>query len=218
MSSDVSIAVKEDTSIRNAQNRKWNAIVGGRLSHNESSCFRRTKKQLKSGTRPGNDKSQVILNCSSSNHTNACYFINCVINGEPLKGYVDSGCAAVTIRDSDVDKLSLKRLPTSMRLNGFSGGSVLVKSRVKIDLHVDMASSLVEALVVPNEFQEVSVTVGQPFINNEKISVLIQGDQVRLFNNLTQLDYVPDLPPRKVNLWAKETAVIPPNNIEHIEV
>ena len=47
---------------------------------------------------------------------------------------------------------------------------------------VDLASVKVEALVVPDHVQNVAIIVGQPFINNENVTVVIRNNQVRLFN------------------------------------
>ena len=59
----------------------------------------------------------LSINRSSSN----CYFFDCVINDKPIRGFVDSGCAAVTIRESDAAKLNLQGEPTLVRLCGSFG-------------------------------------------------------------------------------------------------
>ncbi|KAG5877690.1 hypothetical protein JTB14_003844 [Gonioctena quinquepunctata] len=108
------------------------------------------------------------------------HFIDCVINEEPLRGYVDSGCAAVTLRDFDFKRLKLRGEPTLANLRGYGGGSVCVDTKVSIHLEVDLASATVEALVVPDIVQDVSVIVGQPFVNNENVMVVVHGNQIRL--------------------------------------
>lgn len=182
------------------------------LGHEASTCPRNVSNM---NSKP---EGKTFLCITKNRNTNACYFIDCVINGEPLRGYVDSGCNAVTIRESDAVRLNLERTLTNVRLRGFGGGSVQVTSSVSIELEVDLATAKVKALVVPDNVQQVSVIVGQPFINNENVVVVVRGDQVRLFNNHnTSLENVDKLP-RKINLCAVDTTVIPPNHIGHISV
>ncbi|KAJ8982440.1 hypothetical protein NQ317_010180 [Molorchus minor] len=98
------------------------------------------------------------------------------------RGNKDTGCAAVTIRESNANSLNLQREPTLVRLYGYAGGSVVVHSKVTIELEVDLATASVEALIVPDHIQNVPIIVGQPFINNSSITVLVRGDQIRLYN------------------------------------
>ncbi|KAJ8919080.1 hypothetical protein NQ315_012065 [Exocentrus adspersus] len=136
-----------------------------------------------------------------------------------LRGYVDSGSKVVTLRESDAISLGLPFHTTQIRLNGYAGGSVVVKHKIFIDLNVDLARAKVEALVVPDCVQKVSIIVGQPFINHPGIVMVIYGGQVRLFNShKTPFLELNELPPRKITLWAKETTVIPPNHIGHISL
>lgn len=164
-------------------------------------------------------KPEPVLTLSNDQCSNSCYFIDCVINGTPLRGYVDSGCAAVTIRDSDAKNLNLKREPTLIRLCGYAGGSVVIKSKTQIHLKVDLASVHVEALIVPDRLQNVPVIVGQPFLNNENVTVVLRGNQIRLYHqNDATSNQIDKLILQKVNLRAKETTVIPPNFMGHIFV
>lgn len=137
-------------------------------------------------------KSANFFNIDINQMTDTCYFIDCLINDEPLRGFVDSGCAAVTIRQSVAQKLKLQSEPTQVRLCGYAGGSVVVKFKTKINLKVDLAFALVEALIVPDHVQEVPIIVGQPFVNNEDVTVLVRGNQIRLFNHK-------DLPAARIN-------------------
>ena len=71
--------------------------------------------------------------------------------------------------------------------------------------------------MVPDNVQDVPVIVGQPFLNNDNVTVLVRGHQVRLFNqnnvNITNID---DFLSQKVSLYVEETTVIPPNFVGHI--
>ncbi|KAJ8947637.1 hypothetical protein NQ317_009339 [Molorchus minor] len=131
---------------------------------------------------------------------NDSYFIDCVINNVTLRGYVDSGCSAVTIRTSDVVKLGLPMERTQVRLSGFGGGSVNVISKVELDLTF--------LLLWDNHF-----------INHADVVVVVQDSQVRLFNkSYVELPQIECLPSKKVTLLNKETTVIPPHHIGHVLV
>nr|CAI5847391.1 unnamed protein product [Callosobruchus analis] len=123
-----------------------------------------------------------------------CYFIDCVINDEPIRGFVDSGCAAVTIRESDALKLHLQAEPSLVRLCGYAGGSFVVRSKATINLTVDLASATVDALTVPDNVHDLPAIVGQPCLNNGNITVV------------------------EVQLVVEGTTVIPPNFVGHISL
>lgn len=99
-------------------------------------------------------------------------------------------------------------------LQGYAGRNIYVDSKVKINLGVDLATLEVEAFVVPDNIQNVWIIVGQPFINNENVAMIIPGYQVRLCNKneYPSLD-IDHLPIHKVNIYAKETTVIPSYHI-----
>ncbi|KAJ8912698.1 hypothetical protein NQ315_012252 [Exocentrus adspersus] len=165
-------------------------------------------------------ESDIIINLTNSNpasKNNTCYFIDCVINGKSLRGYVDSGCAAVTIRETIATELNLLRKQTSVRLYGYAGGSVLVTSKVTLNLEVDLAKSQVVALVVPDHVQEVPVIIGQPFINDETVTVVVRGNQIRLFQ-VQQNMGINEAPLKKINLYTHESFIIPSNHVGHISV
>lgn len=189
------------------------------LGHEANKCVVRVRRRIEV---PSTGESVNILQIPQipkSNELNTCYFIDCVINGEPMRGYVDSGCGAVTIRQSDVHKLGLKCEPASAWLRGFAGGTVHVSFKVNVYLIVDLATANVEALVVPDSVQNVPVIVGQPFVNNDNILVVIHGTQVRLFNkNEPIMSHINELLPKKIKLFARETSIIPSHHIGHIAV
>ena len=108
----------------------------GQRGHMQSRC-----------PKPRVGESQIVLKLTTDNDANACYFVDCVVNGKPLRGYVDTGCAAVTIRRSDAETLSLERVPVKIRLSGFAGGFVLIDCQVHVKLEVDLASVKVTALM-----------------------------------------------------------------------
>ncbi|KAL1488532.1 hypothetical protein ABEB36_014996 [Hypothenemus hampei] len=128
------------------------------------------------------------------------YFIDCVINGIALRGY---------LHQEKVD----------VRLGGFGGGIVCVNSKVELDLTVDLARAKVTAFVVPDIHQQVSLIIGQPFINHKDVIMVVKDSHVRLFNksdyNVSEME---DLPSKKVVLRVKETTVIPAYHIGHVSI
>lgn len=50
----------------------------------------------------------AVTHCNKKT-MNDSYFIDCVINGDALRGCVDSGCRAVIMRQCDAIKLALKQ-------------------------------------------------------------------------------------------------------------
>ncbi|CAH2016886.1 unnamed protein product, partial [Acanthoscelides obtectus] len=83
----------------------------------------------------------------------------------------------------------------------------------------DQASAHVDALIVPDQVQEVPVIVGQPFVNNESVTVVVRGNQIRLYDqNLIKIGTLDEFLSKKVELVSAETTVIPPNYMGHIVI
>lgn len=74
-------------------------------------------------------------------------------------------------------------------------------------------------MIVPNEAWTISLLIGQPFVNNYAVTLVIQGELVKFFNsktwNAAQLETIE---PRLLPLWAYEATVIPPDHIGHVLV
>ncbi|XP_074026188.1 uncharacterized protein [Leptinotarsa decemlineata] len=79
----------------------------------------------------------------------------------PFRVNVDSGCVAVTIKMSEFQNLNLHGEPTVVCLRDHGGESVSIRTKVPITLAVDLAVANVEALVGPDNIQNVSMIVGQ---------------------------------------------------------
>ncbi|XP_074028473.1 uncharacterized protein [Leptinotarsa decemlineata] len=84
---------------------------------------------------------------------------------------------------SDFQNLNLQGEPSMVCLRDYGGGSVSVRTKVPITLAVDLAIANVESLVFPDNVQNVSMIVEQPFINHENVTVVVQCSQIRLFNH-----------------------------------
>lgn len=58
------------------------------LGHDAADCKRGTKK--------GSAEVKLV----DPRTTESCYFVDCTVNGQPTRGYVDTGCGVVTVRRS----------------------------------------------------------------------------------------------------------------------
>ena len=146
-------------------------------------------------------------------------FFDVLINDQQLRAYVDLGSEAVTIRKSEAEKLKLEITPSKVVLRGYGGSSIQPYGLMKAVIKVDLAVAEVEALVVPDNLQEVPMIIGQSFTDQPHVVVLQKEGSLRLFeNDAAALPEVERLPPRKVALWAKEAVVIPPGMAANIQV
>ncbi|KAK4881034.1 hypothetical protein RN001_004353 [Aquatica leii] len=132
------------------------------------------------------------------------------VNGKPLQAYVDSGCGAVLITKSSVDLLGLETIPCTEFIIRYGGSSIEPLGKVKLNLKVDSAAAELEALVVPNVTQNIPVLVGQTFLNNNEVVMIVAGDKVRILSANSEFAQNLDICPGKVPLWAKTSTVIAP--------
>lgn len=152
-------------------------------------------------------KSQVV---ESQREANKNYFFDCCINSNPTRAYIDSGCGAVLIRQTNAIDMNLKISPSTMTIVGYGGTEVAVLGETEVSVKIDLAEGNVRALVVPDSAQEVPVMIGQTFLNRSDVVMIISGETVRILPSEADLSKVFDLPARKIPLWAKSRTIIPP--------
>jgi Retroviral aspartyl protease./Reverse transcriptase (RNA-dependent DNA polymerase). len=176
------------------------------LGHSVGECRR---------LRSSNSEIKIV----SPNNTKDCYFVDCELNGYPLRAYLDTGCSIVTIRESDAKKLSLKSNQTNQTIKGYAGGQTKALGETTVKLTVDLVTAEVMVLIVNDSVQIVPIIIGQTFLNRAGVTMVMRDKQIRLFeNHLAVLPDMDELPPRKVAVWAKEAAVIPPHSVAFIEI
>ncbi|KAJ8934748.1 hypothetical protein NQ314_013218 [Rhamnusium bicolor] len=146
------------------------------------------------------------------------YFFDCDVNGTKTKAYVDTGCGPVVIREKDAIHLKLTWKPCNMSIKGYAGGSAKAVGLANIKLRVDQAEQQVDALIVPNNTQEIPVMIGQEFLNKDGIALLVKEGHVRIMNNQDIPVDMKTLPKRKVAIWAKEVTVVPSGSVAFIAV
>lgn len=126
------------------------------------------------------------------------------------------------MRKSDAEGMNLiiEPLTNKVEVRGYGDGKLIPLGTVKANLNVDCAMAEVIIYIVEDKVQGIPMIVGQPFIEKENIVLMKRGSTVRVFeenNNLMTME-MPELPPRKVNLWASQSIIIPPNHIGVVEV
>ncbi|KAJ8953799.1 hypothetical protein NQ318_006646 [Aromia moschata] len=104
-------------------------------------------------------------------------------------------------------------------LRGYGGSIIPVLGEANAVLEVDLIQASVEVVVVSDSVQSVPLMIGQTFINQSDVTVVIKDNRLRLFKScLAALPEIEQLSPRKIPLWSKDAVVIPPNTIGFIEV
>ncbi|KAJ8935219.1 hypothetical protein NQ318_012535 [Aromia moschata] len=67
----------------------------------------------------------------------------------------------------------------------------------------------VPALIVADDIQDVSVMIGQPFINQTNVVLVVKDDQIRLFSSdILDLPQVDQLPPTKIKMMVTKDIVM----------
>ncbi|KAJ3626844.1 hypothetical protein MTP99_017312, partial [Tenebrio molitor] len=167
--------------------------------------------------RPKTSGPSVRLLCPSD--TQDCYFVECAINGKPLKGYIDTGCSIVTLRKATAIELQLEQRPSTQLIRGYAGGVTPALGEAEVTLTVDLITAKVTASIVEDRVQSVPVIIGQTILNRAGVTMVLRDNQIRLFDkHLAVLPGLDDLPSRKVALRSKEDLVIPSHTIGFIEV
>jgi hypothetical protein len=159
----------------------------------------------------------VRMLCPSD--TQDCYFVECAINGKPLKGYIDTGCSIVTLRKATAIELQLEQRPSTQLIRGYAGGVAPALGEAEVTLTVDLITAKVTASIVEDRVQSVPVIIGQTILNRAGVTMVLRDNQIRLFDkHLAVLPGLDDLPSRKVALRSKEDVVIPSHTIGFIEI
>lgn len=188
----------------------------GKFGHEVSTCT----------TNPVNKDSPLVsLTSLTPNKVNEKYFFDALVNKIPVKSYVDTGSQLCLMRRSDAEDQGLKieSLRNDIEVRGYGDGKLLPLGIVTVQLQVDQATSQVPIHIVPDDAQNISLIIGQPFIEQQHIVLVKRGDTVHIYENYKESNDIfgmdiPTLPPRAMSLWAKKSEVISPNHVGVIEV
>lgn len=169
----------------------------------------------------------VCITSMDFNKMSQKYFQEAMIDGKPIQTYVDLGSQGNLIRKSSAEQLNLeiKSIKTPLTVRGFGYGKVDILAEIEVEIEIDQAKAFTKLLVVPDNYLDIPLLLGQPFTEQKHIVIIKRGDQLRIFedehiedqSNLTKIQ-IPTLPMQKVNLWSNEKKVIPKNYIGFLEV
>ncbi|KAG0426410.1 hypothetical protein HPB47_026477 [Ixodes persulcatus] len=165
-----------------------------------------------------------IENKEKVNAQNEKYFQDALVDGKLVRAYVDLGSQCVTLRKVDADNLGISYNQPSRgcKIGGYGFGHVLPCGITEASVTVDQATARVPIYVVPSEAQAIPLLVGQPFTEQPHVTIVRRRNTLRIFEeqgSSTDDDerlrkiQIPDLPPRSLVLWAKQSVVIPPNYV-----
>nr|CAI5861487.1 unnamed protein product [Callosobruchus analis] len=181
-----------------------------------------TRTAANPDTTQNNPGPSVNLNVigEHADDSNFKYFQPAYVNGELVEAYVDFGSQCTLIKENTVKQLGLvlNPLDRSFKITGFGNGSVKPIAKTYAEIKIDQAKAYTELLVIPDEYQQVPLLIGQPFTEQNHIVVVKKDDQLRLFDNDLYKIELPALPKPAVNLFVKEKQVLPSNHVGFITV
>ncbi|CAH1373849.1 unnamed protein product, partial [Tenebrio molitor] len=96
------------------------------------------------------------------------YFVECAINGKPLKGYIDTGCSIVTLRKTTAIELQLEL----QLIRGYAGGVTPALGEAEVTLTVDLITAKVTASIVEDRVRSVPVIIGQTILNRAGVTMV----------------------------------------------
>jgi hypothetical protein len=124
---------------------------------------------------------KILCSRLTSRESRKCFYKDCAVNRRTLDAFVDTGCTTVTIREREARDLELLVEPTSDRIEVYGGGSVPALGETEFVLELDSVRARVRAAVVPDHAQNVSVIVGQAFLNQKNVCVLLQNETLKVY-------------------------------------
>ncbi|EFA00466.1 uncharacterized protein LOC103312255 [Tribolium castaneum] len=130
---------------------------------------------------------KVLYSRLSSSGFQSCFYKTCTVNGQELDSFIDTGCTTVTITEEKAHRLKLHVDFSDDRIQTYGGGSVRILGETEVLLKVDSVQARVKAVVVPNNAQEVSVIVGQGFLNLKNVGVLLQNNTLKIYEPFCKL-------------------------------
>ncbi|VEN56651.1 unnamed protein product [Callosobruchus maculatus] len=178
-----------------------------KLGHSVEKCFRNKNNRPKS-----NEHKTLMCDTQDKSEMNG-YYVDCSINGHLLKGFIDSGCEIVTIREADAKLAGLSWVDSEVCLNGYGGGTSKVLGISKVNLKVDLFDSNFSVYVVPDHLQTMAILIGRSILSNPEAITVVKNGSARLFS--TKIADMPEIDelPTKITFRTKQKVEIPTNHI-----
>lgn len=126
-------------------------------------------------------RNAVLLCRFAENLSKKCYFKDCYVNSQKIQGFIDTGCTRTLIKESAARKLNLNIVPAYEEIEIYGGESKLSeKGKTRFLLELDSVGKVVDALVVPDGYQDVPVIIGQEFLNRKDAILTIHDGLVQI--------------------------------------
>lgn len=125
-------------------------------------------------------RNAILISRFAESASNKCYFKECYVNSTKVQSFIDTGCTTTLIKESTAKELNLDVISINDIIELYGGGSMLAKGRTRFLLQLDSLREVVESLVVPDSYQDVSVIIGQEFLNRKDAVVTIHDDFVQI--------------------------------------
>lgn len=180
------------------------------------------------GTQPANVNTLTSDVIDTESEVNCKYFQEAIVNGVPVRAYLDLESQCNLIKELTVKGMGLQieELEKPVIIKGFGNGKIKINGQLNATIKVDQAEAQTKLLVIEDQYQTIPLIIGQPFTENDYIVIIRRGNTLRIFEDkqfeksddcLKNLE-IPDLPKPKINLWANDSCVIPPNFVGFVSV
>lgn len=102
--------------------------------------------------------------------SNQKFFVNAFSNEKASREYIDLGSAWITIKNSTVEEMELRiDKSTTKTIRGFGNGHVETMGSTTVNLRTNNDKVNIDAEIVPNNVQEISLLIGYPFTQSPKV-------------------------------------------------
>jgi hypothetical protein len=151
----------------------------GRLGHRRYQC---TAPPRSADTASGSSKDVKLISAKSVGDV---YKTKCKINNEIIDAYFDTGSQRNIIHQKCADKLDLPLTIKENSLRCFGGKTIMCTHETVFTLHVGDITLATDAIVTDAEMGDIDLLIGQPVINHENVSFVIDGGRAQLIDKVT---------------------------------
>lgn len=150
---------------------------------------------------------------------NDLYFKDITVNGLKAIAYLDTGAQSNVMSYSFAKLLQCAIEPSDKILKGFTGSPVPALGEIKINVSLDGLSIKTSALVTHIDLGKIDILLGQPVINRDDVSLVINGNSVILSQNHNKIQgIVVENIEQRIDLVSKNSVTIPPNEAAMVPV
>lgn len=141
--------------------------------HFARECYKYHDKNIKKGSNEINEVEE------QRNPADNIYMCDLKINGQRVKGLIDTGSVCTLVRSTLVKRLDLTVFKEEERmLRGFAGGALIVSDYVKVEIKAKEAVATINAVVVPEMHLIYECVVGRDFLDQEHVILIKKGGEL----------------------------------------